>query len=166
MLRGTGIATELLYALGEEEVGEDPVVRVDVGLAVRRDAGRRDRVDAGRIGRHQLLPRLALSRRRIEQEDPRGILGAVVHVEPAVGRPAETALAVPKPLNGDGLAAVDRIDVALAIRTNRDDSPAVARDGLADRTVTLRRDRSRLSVFEVPKIEASPVTLLGGDDEE
>ena len=56
--------------LDQVEVREAPEVAVGVG-AVGREAKDLERVDSGRVGRNELAPRLLLSGRRIEQDDPR-----------------------------------------------------------------------------------------------
>ena len=90
-------------ALGEEEVREDAVVGVRVGLPVRGDRGRRDVGDAGRIGRRELLPELALARGDVEPEDPGRIEAALVDVEWTDRRTSSRSASRPRAMPGIGV---------------------------------------------------------------
>src|SRR5262249_52300381 len=129
---------ESLHAFDKVELRKDAVVVVGVGLAVGCDRGWRYETDSGSVGGSELLPEGFLSGRHIEQLALRGKLTSLIDVDGvAIGGPLAGRVVRLDAGNGSGLAALQRIDVGPAVRSDRPRSSPVRRDASSVRAITL-----------------------------
>src|SRR5262249_12712825 len=137
-----------------KELRERTRAAVGVGLSVGSQDDRRDRDDAGRVARHDLLPGLSLPARQVEPSDLCGQL-AVAEDEQSAAllSPADDLVVVGESRYFPGLAAFDRIDVGFSIAARRRHEPAISRN----RVVTVGPN-----AFAGDRPRRSP--LRGGDE--
>ena len=142
------------------------MVRVASAVARDRDPRIIDADDAGRVGRHQLLPELAPAGSDFDPEHLPGQLLLAGDVEvPSVSAPLIEAVSTLQTLERRARSAVERQDEAFSTaHVKGKPLPVGGRGESPERLFT--QDEARLAAFERENPEAGRFVRLGSRDEE